>query len=83
MRLFGSSGVRGLANEELTTILAERVGSAVATGREQKMAALYGADALQEVFDPIGTHDLPSPPSAGSTHQMQPGPPKAGRQKPV
>ena len=31
MRLFGSSGVRGLANVELTAILAEQVGSAAAT----------------------------------------------------
>jgi len=31
MRLFGSSGVRGLANVELTAVLAEQVGSAVAT----------------------------------------------------
>lgn len=36
MRLFGSSGVRGLANVELTAILAEQVGSAVATLAEAK-----------------------------------------------
>ncbi|MGD0158756.1 MAG: phosphoglucosamine mutase [Candidatus Bathyarchaeia archaeon] len=36
MRLFGSSGVRGLANVELTTVLAEQVGLAVATFAEAK-----------------------------------------------
>lgn len=36
MRLFGSSGVRGLANVELTAVLAEQVGSAVATFAKAK-----------------------------------------------
>jgi len=36
VRLFGSSGVRGLANEDLTAILAEQVGSAVATLADTK-----------------------------------------------
>jgi len=36
LRLFGSSGVRGLANVELTTVLAEQVGLAVATFAEAK-----------------------------------------------
>ena len=36
MRLFGSSGVRGLANVELTAVLAEQVGSAVTTFTKAK-----------------------------------------------
>ena len=36
MRLFGSSGVRGLANVELTTVLAEQIGLAVATFAKAK-----------------------------------------------
>ena len=34
MRLFGSSGIRGLANVEITPILAQRLGSALATLHE-------------------------------------------------
>ena len=39
-KLFGSSGVRGLANVELTPVLACKVGSAVAAYAKAKLAVV-------------------------------------------
>lgn len=85
MRLFGSSGVRGLANVELTAVLAEQVGSAVATlaeakevlvARDTRVSGAMLQDALVSGLESVGANVkclgiMPTPVLAWLTKKMK------------
>ncbi len=85
MRLFGSSGVRGLANVELTAVLAEQVGSAVATlarakevlvARDTRVSGAMLQDALVSGLESCGANVkclgiIPTPVLAWLTKKMK------------